>query len=133
VKVLTVDLFAPRDYGNQPCWFWDAEKDWHNRGCGPGEGVGDVLVPDHLLGLGIQWACAIHDWMYAWGIDLADKDMADRVFRQNMRRIIKARGGLLKHVRYRLADIYYWAVAYGGTNSYWNAKHEKDLQEVVIT
>ena len=129
---MKAQLFAPKEFGNQPCWFWDAPEEERNGGCGPGQGFGDRLVPDSLLGLSIKPACAIHDYQYRYGVTREDKAFADRVFRQNMNRIIHAAGGLLKHVRYCMATAYYLVVKYGGETSYWSHKHESDLQWVEI-
>lgn len=132
-KPLIVELYAPKDYGCQPYWFWDAPPHEQQGGCGPGEGIGDRLVPDYLLGLSIKPSCSIHDFMYRWGVTLDDKNMADRVFHQNMRRIVKKYGGIFKLPRYSLAYVYYKAVAYGGELAFWNSKHQSDLVEVAVT
>ena len=34
-----------------------------SNGCGPHNGLA-TIVPDHLLGVSIEPACAIHDWEY---------------------------------------------------------------------
>lgn len=125
-------LYAPKVYGNQPYWFWEGPPEIREWGCGPGKGIGDRIVPDHLLGLSIKIACSIHDHMYFWGVTKDDKEMADRVFLQNMNRLIKAKGGLLKPARYLLAITYYNAVSHFGTTSFWNKKHEEDLIGVYV-
>jgi hypothetical protein len=133
-KPLIVGLRAPHPFGSQPYSFWDAPPKETAGGCGPGEGLGDRLVPDHLVGLSIKPACAIHDFMYLYGgRNDADKKLADKVFRQNMKRIVDAAGGWLKRPRRTLAYLYYLAVAFGGETAYWNAKYQDDLHEVVIT
>ena len=62
----------------------------HKAGCGPG-GLGDYLVPDRLFGvIDVTEACKIHDYMYKVEKDLEGKKRADRIFLNNMVRIIVA-------------------------------------------
>jgi len=134
MKPVIVGLYAPkvRDYPCQPCCFWNARPEDQAGSCGPGRGLGDRLVPESLLGLRITPACAIHDWMYQHGKTLDDKEFSDRVFRQNMFRIVRAGGGPLRYARYSLAMAYYWAVKYGGEPAFWNSKHKGELVEVAV-
>ena len=62
----------------------------HKAGCGPG-GLGDYLVPDKLFGvISVVEACKIHDYMYKVEITLEGKMRADRIFLNNMVRIVVA-------------------------------------------
>ncbi len=61
-------------------------------GCGSARAKFD-FVPDHVYGLRIGPACDIHDWMYHLGKTLADKQEADRVFLNNILRLIERRRG----------------------------------------
>lgn len=86
-------------------------------GCGPG-GIGDRLVPDTAWGLNIKRACRIHDFMYS---DLCNdsKEDADRVFLNNMRRLI-IHGSKIKFLispRLKRAKTYYLVVKHCGGSS----------------
>lgn len=96
-------------------------------GCGT-KGWKGKLVPDTIYGLKISEACNIHDWMYAQGSTLADKDEADRVFLNNILRIIAAEGGInaLQWLRRRRAHTYYESVARFGGPAFWDGKNEQD-------
>jgi len=116
-----VKLYAPESY-------WEADPKVRavvTGGCGPGK-LGDWLVPDTLYGLSVRPACEIHDWMYAVGDTLSDKEEADRVFLNNMCRIIDANTswGFLRWLRKRRAKKYYYAVKLFGGTSFWNDKNE---------
>lgn len=95
-------------------------------GCGPG-GLGDYLVPDTLWGLSVRPACSIHDWLYHWGLTLKDKDSADRVFLNNMIRLIRShtRWGWLKKLRLRRAKTYYHMVHTFGGPAFWKGKNKE--------
>jgi len=133
----SVKLFAPVEYGTQPCIFHEAPRemiDTLTGGCGPG-GPGDFLVPDTMYLLTVRPACAIHDWMYYFGETHDDKEISDRVFLYNMLRIItaKTKWGWLKHLRNRRAYIYFTAVAKYGGPAFWKDKNYKDeMGEVVL-
>ena len=64
---------------------------------------------------------------------IADKEEADRVFLNNMLRIIEAKTkfGLLKPLRNRRALKYYEAVKYFGGRSFWkNKNQDKEYREL---
>ena len=86
------------------------------------------LVPDSLLGLDISPACCIHDFMYTVPLDadLAYKEKADRVFLNNMMRLIERGTSMLwlKKLRAALAWLYYQAVVHFGGPSFWDGKNE---------
>ncbi len=93
-------------------------------GCGPGGWLAD-LVPDTLYGLDVAPACNIHDWMYAAGQTIEDKAEADRVFLNNLLRLIDAAGGwwVLRWLRRRRARTYYEAVRLFGGPAFWTGKN----------
>jgi hypothetical protein len=130
-----VKLYAPEQFGNQPCCYHDAPLVLRNAvagGCGPG-GLGDYIVPDTLYGLSVKPACAIHDWQYHYGVTLADKDDADNNFRDNMVRLIKAQGswGIIENLRLRRARTYYEMVSHFGGPAFWAGKSSiYELREV---
>ncbi len=119
-------LFAPNT-------FWEASTTMVNDiavGCGPGSGWKEKLVPDTMYGLDISEACVIHDWMYYEGETHEDKERADRVFMNNLNRIIGERGKnsfiFTNFLRRRRATTYYRAVKYFGGSAFWNGKDDKD-------
>ena len=127
---MKVQLWAPEAY-------WAAAPEEVDRvagGCGPG-GFGDHLVPDTMYGLSVTPACRIHDFMYHIGETDDDKDEADRVFLNNLFRIIDARSEsrILRRLRRIRARTYYYAVSYGGGPAFWNSKNnESEFREVEV-
>jgi len=113
-------LYAPAEY-------WDLDEkqkaDMTN-GCGPGR-FGSLVVPDKLLWLDISEACRIHDWCYAVGVTIEDKHEADRVFLNNMLRLIDARMSAwpVRLIRTRMATYYYHAVRDLGGPAFWKGKN----------
>ena len=125
-------LYAPLEYGEQPCCYHAATKDQKDGivgGCGAGDGFGDYIVPDKLLGLSIKKACKIHDWMYAYGVTLGEKEFSDRVFLNNMLRLIRDNQSRLKSVNFlrrNFAKSYYLAVKWFGAPAYWDGKNKPE-------
>ena len=114
-------LFAPAE-------FWKLTPDQRAEicnGCGP-DGWLNLLVPDTILGLSISLACDIHDYMYVTGETIADKAAADRVFMNNLVRIItaKTKWSLLMWLRLKRARIYYETVHFFGGNWFWVGKND---------
>lgn len=114
-------LYAPDDYIK-------ASKKVRARavnGCGTAGWKG-AIIPETFYGLKITAACNIHDWMYLKGQTAADKEEADRVFLNNLLRIIDAetRWGWLKWLRRRRALKYYHAVRIAGGPAFWDGKNE---------
>ena len=100
--------------------------DKYSNGCGPGSWKVDI-IPDHLWWMSIKEECDIHDFMYEVGITLADKEEADRTFRNNVVRKILSQTGwinrILRRRRLRLAQVYYLAVEQFGGAAYWEGKN----------
>jgi len=124
---MKVKLFAPEVYGTQPCNYHDATPEQIAEvagGCGPG-GVGDYFIPDRLWFLSIKAACRIHDWMYHYGRTIEDKILADRIFKNNMVRLVKGQNswGFIENRRLDLVSIYYIAVKDFGGPSFWDHKN----------
>lgn len=126
----TVCLYAPEGYvAASP-----EVRSQLTNGCGAGGWKLD-LVPDSLLGLDILPACNIHDWMYSAGETLADKQEADRVFLNNMLRLIETDSScwILKHIRRKLARGYFEAVEHFGGPAFWEGKNPAgNMVEVYI-
>lgn len=115
-------LFAPIEY-------WQLTPDAHDEicnGCGRAGWKGQ-FVPDHLLFLSIKSACDIHDYMYHVGVGLSDKDEADRIFLNNMLRLIEGKSiWLLKRDRMQMAKFYYVKVKYLGGPAFWEGKNSDE-------
>jgi len=56
-------------------------------GCGAANAKFD-FIPDTVWGLYIGYCCFIHDWGYYKGRDILDKEESDRIFLNNMLRMI---------------------------------------------
>ncbi len=119
-------LYAPADY-----WIL-AKRDpeemaYIAQGCGP-HGWLDRIVPDKIAGLKITPACKIHDFMYYMGETETDREQADRVFLNNMFRMISVhtRSRWLKWYRRRKALQYYHAVKYLGAVFFWDGKNKPE-------
>jgi len=115
-------LFAPGSFWNDP------RVDEVTGGCGPGR-VGGWFIPDTIWGVSISKACKIHDWMYFIGISKEDKEEADRVFLNNILRLINAYNGwssFLNGLRRYRAVTYYNAVRYFGGPAFWNDKNKDE-------
>lgn len=111
-------LYAPPRY-------WDLSEKTRqllSNGCGT-DGWKGKLVPESMYGLNISAACDIHDYMYLIGETQVDKEEADRVFLNNLLRIIENRGGWLAWFRRRRALKYYEAVEQFGGPAFWNEKN----------
>ncbi len=93
-------------------------------GCGSARAKID-LIPDHLLGLGINHACWPHDFRYAKGMTEDDKRKADLEFLCNMMEIINHESvWFLKFHRRRIALDYYSAVCDFGSSAFWAGKQK---------
>ena len=112
-------LYAPEGYKK----LTESQRRSMLNGCGSGR-FGSFIVPDRILGLKITSACNIHDYMYQVGESLEDKKEADRVFLNNMTRLVDEYGGFFKRVRLKLIRKYYQAVKYFGGPSFWKDKNE---------
>lgn len=82
--------------------------------------------PNKMYGTNIEAACHIHDWMYEGGFTSEDKDEADRVFLNNMFRIIDQdsyKWYKPTFLQRRRALKYFEAVKYGGGAAFWKHKN----------
>ena len=108
-------LFKPQGYKALTA----AEKSKICNGCGS-KGLGGWLVPDTIYGLNISEACNIHDWQYSQGATLQDKEYADRIFLNNLVRIIDSGSKCLRWLRRRRALKMHWAVKTFGEPAFWD-------------
>lgn len=111
-------LYAPESYWTAT----PAERSAVCNGCGVAGWKGK-LVPDSVWGLNISKVCDIHDWMYHHGVTEADRCEADRVFLNNLIRIINNHGGALAGLRRYRATTYYNAVHRYGGAAFWDNKN----------
>lgn len=117
-----------------PDCFWtrdEATLAMMTGGCGPGK-YGDYLVPDTAWGLSIKLACVAHDYMYAIGLYLNDKEKADLWFLLNMLKIVntKSKNKTLKVLRRYRVMSYYSAVAEVGGKSFSKAAEKFDISNI---
>lgn len=113
-------LFAPASFLTTP---FDTLKTLVN-GCGATNAKFD-FIPDRIYGTYIGYACFIHDFMYHEGRTIDDKEEADRVFLNNLLRVIKREHKWYKPkflMRSR-ARKYYLAVRYFGGPAFWAGKN----------
>lgn len=121
-----MQLYAPELYWSLAP---ETKKEICN-GCGSAHAKFD-FVPMYIYFLCITDACNIHDYMYHVGETLADKEEADRVFLNNMLRLIEAGTGWLKIFRRRRALKYYEAVTAFGGPAFWSGKNaSSEFREV---
>jgi len=97
-------------------------EEFESFGCGPGS-IGDYLVPDTVWFLSIKKACQIHDWYYRlW--KGTDRKEADKVFSNNMQRIVRnhTKYKWLLKLRLRRCNLYYQMVRKRGGPAFWNER-----------
>lgn len=117
------DLTAPYEFWQ----YYDEHGEERLRkdgfGCGPGKGIGDLLVPDTMYFLCVWICCAIHDWMYRDkdACSRRDKEVADETLLINLTEWISANSWpVMKQLRMYRAMSYYNAVNDGGDGSFWS-------------
>jgi len=112
-------LYAPENFEQANSF----ETDLVCNGCGAADAKFDI-VPEKIYGTYIGYACYIHDWMYEEGLTIEDKKKADRVFLNNLLRIIKLKDKWYKPtflMKIRAKE-YYLSVKYLGGPAYWKGK-----------
>ena len=108
-----------------PWSFWTASEDLRRdvvNGCGPG-GIGDLIVPDRILGLNMRPACEIHDWTFAVWNCKEGFVLSNNIFLNNMVRINHQHNGwaFLKRKRLPIIRKYFKAVDVFGEAFYYDA------------
>jgi len=113
-------LWAPESYWNMPV----EERNRRYSGCGPENALID-FVPDTVIFLSIKESCKIHDHSYSIGESEDDRLEADRVFRNNMQRIVDfhTKNAILKWLRYWRVNQNYKAVRIWGSKAFWEGKN----------
>lgn len=117
---MIVELYAPPSYWS----LTDGERSCYN-GCGT-SGWKGAVVPETMWGLNVTRACNIHDHMYKFGQTEEDRAEADRVFLNNLLRIINAKGGWLAWPRRYRAMTYYNFVNKYGSVHFWDGKNKPE-------
>jgi len=94
-------------------------------GCGAADAKFD-FIPDTIYFTYIGYACHIHDWMYDEGETIEDKERADRIFLNNLYRIIKIENAWWKptFLMRQRALKYYLAVKHFGGDAFWSGKQD---------
>ena len=96
--------------------------------CGAGEGLGDKIVPETILGLRVTLACYIHDFMWALSdATWADFHYSNSVFLSNINTIIlnlsfDSNINIVKNFRMYRAVTYFNAVDTVGADVFWPMK-----------
>lgn len=123
-------------YAHQECWLFreNHPEEFQSFGCGPG-GTGDLLVPDTMFGVDISNACRIHDWYYRFwpGKTEEDRAMADRIMRNNLLRIVRAKSNnrFSLWLRERNCQLYYNMVRNYGASAFFDERNpEECLREI---
>lgn len=113
-------LFAPASFLAAPL----SRKMEVCNGCGAANAKVD-FVPDTIWGLYVGYACSIHDWMYDEGRTIEDKVEADRVFQNNLHRLIDLdkRWYTPKVLMHTRADIYWLLLYLRGGSAFWAGKN----------
>ena len=118
---MTVELFAHKGYDD----LLPEQKSAICNGMGSANSILSSFIPNTMYGLDVEECGNIHDYGYHTGTTIAHKEIADRVFLNNMLRVINAKGGFLAFFRRRRALKYYEAVVYFGGPAFWADKSEK--------
>lgn len=110
-----MQLYKPVNFVKKKC-----------NGCGTGWNA--KLVPNTIYFLNIKNACCIHDYMYEVGKTQEDKEEADRVFLNNMLRIIEAKKTWYypHHLARTRALTYYATVVNFGSTAFWEGKNNEE-------
>jgi len=111
---MQVTLYAPKKYWE----LTDEERERICNGCGAKGSKLNFIIPQGVF----REACNIHDYMYYIGKTDEDKKVADRVFINNLNRIVEASNTLLKPIRKMMARAYYEAVSKFGYEAFWKNK-----------
>ena len=122
-------LYAPEEY-------WKLSSGMKKlicNGCGAGSAMFD-FVPDSIYGLDISEACNIHDYMYHIGKTIEDKLEADRVFLNNIIRIIDANTSWkwFRRRRKKIAYLYFDAVSKWGGPAFWEDKNSTNNLKICV-
>lgn len=113
-------IYAPAGFLSNPIEHVDACVN----GCGSAQAKFD-FIPDSIWGVYVGEACAVHDYMYHVGRSDEDKKEADRVFLNNLLRLLTKRKPwyIPDYLVKSRARKYYLAVKYFGGPAFWAGKN----------
>jgi len=125
-----------------PEWYWKIPEEARKQGrCGPGDGIGEKLVPDSILFMSITEYCQVHDMDYnpEWNPDIQEalkivdpqkkatvlmriKDEGDDRFIKNILNGIRERSanGFMRWARNQIAVNFFSAVSIAGNSAFWH-------------
>lgn len=87
-------------------------------GCGSDKSWVD-FIPDNFVGVNIKICCQIHDYLYTTGGTEKDRELADRMFRTNMKITVFNDSNLIfRDTNLKLCEVYYIAVRRYGASSF---------------
>jgi len=98
--------------------------------CGAGEGLGEKLVPDKIMGVKISAACNIHDDCFEMGdATWADFHQSNSMFIRNIINIlrVKSKWRILGFFRVLMAATFFYAVDTIGAAIYKKLKESQGL------
>jgi hypothetical protein len=124
---MTAKLFAHKGYDD----LLPEQKSTICNGMGSANSILSSFIPNTMYGLDVEECGNIHDYGYHSGKTIEDKKTADRVFLNNMLRVINHEGGFLAPFRRRRALKYYEAVVYFGGPAFWTDKSEKFRDDTI--
>ena len=95
-----------------PPIFWKLSNEELNKyGCGPGEGIGDKIIPDTMYLLDVKVCCIVHDIDWEAATSMHDIMRANERFLINLIRLINGESSFgMKVLRRYRAITYYDAV-----------------------
>ena len=128
IRIDGVELVCRDDY-DPPC---DSLSFFPNC-CGAGDGIGEKLVPDKILGVKISAACHSHDHCFEFGEPTwADFHQSNSMFIRNIINILRAKSKwrILGYFRILMAATFFYAVDSVGAGVY---KAVKKSQGLIMT
>lgn len=90
-------------------------------GCGAANAKID-LIPDHIYGVYVGYACMIHDFDYHIGKTEADRKFADDRLKANLLYLISNGSVILWPARRLRVNTYYKSVRLAGEAPFWSGK-----------
>ena len=119
-----VPLLVPKNITHFP---WTTFKDFPTY-CGPGDGIGDLIVPDKMYRLKISPACYIHDEDFKVVPPTWDGfHSANSRFLHNLITIVeyRSKNNIIKHLRIYRCATYYMAVDSVLNKVFWKIKQDQ--------
>jgi len=121
-------LYAPQEYFSLTK---EAKEEICN-GCGP-KGIWKFFIKNILKLICGKEACNIHDYMYHVGENLEDKKQSDRVFLNNLIRIIDSttKYRFMLGFKFKIAKMAYKFVKDFGGKYFWDNKNKSENYQSV--